>query len=530
MLFLISLFLHTTAAFAMAPTTVGPITDSGVVRSLDSRSADSVLPSIIAPLKLPLQPTAKAPLVFDGVTVIDVEHGRRILNQRVVIVGNRIKKIDKSSAVSVPSGAHVVDAHGKYLIPGLWDMHIHPAYETELIYPMLIANGVTGIRDAGSPVPLDTLILWRREILAGTRVGPPRQILSGQSIRGPDTTCNRAHEHDTQTCVSDSADARRYVDSLKAAGADMIKPRSVSRAIYFAVAREAKRVGIPFGGHAEGSQTNGLNVTPIEASDSGASIVDHLGWVTMKHPSDGQDGDMTQDDFVQDDTLYRSCWGSQASASIARCQLIADRFKRNGTWFVPTMTVAYFMQAIWFPVQFREFESPAYKAIITRLITEDTEFVSGSLPRGNWLHDSSGTASTTSAPHPSSLGNMRIMGRTGLPILAGTDATHAYNSEMLPGFSLLAELSMYGAEGMPPVEVLRTATLNPAKLLHATDSMGTVSVGKLADLVLLDADPLTDITNITTTHGVIANGRYFDRAALDELLRKVQSEVRSEAK
>jgi imidazolonepropionase-like amidohydrolase len=96
------------------------------------------------------------------------------------------------------------------------------------------------------------------------------------------------------------------------------------------------------------------------------------------------------------------------------------------------------------------------------------------------------------------------------------------------GFSLHLEIATYAEEGLPTLEALQTATLNPAKALHATDSLGTVAVGKLADLVLLDADPLTDITNTTAIRGVVANGRYFDRAALDQLLADIQAKAKNE--
>jgi imidazolonepropionase-like amidohydrolase len=111
------------------------------------------------------------------------------------------------------------------------------------------------------------------------------------------------------------------------------------------------------------------------------------------------------------------------------------------------------------------------------------------------------------------------MQRVGLPILAGTDAWgQLFTATVTPGFSLHVDLAMYVAEGLTPLEALRTATLNPAKMLRGTDSLGTVAPGKLADLVLLDADPMAEITNTTTIRAVVANGRYFDRTALDSLL------------
>jgi hypothetical protein len=361
----------------------------------------------------------------------------------------------------------MVEARGKYLIPGLWDMHVHPGRKAESAYQLLVANGITGIRDAGSPVPLDTLRLWRREILAGTRIGPPRQLLSGQSITGPVAKCDRnspQRRTDFQTCVADSADAVRYVDSLKAAGADMIKPREVSAALYAVIAAESRRIGIPFGGHVG-------NVPELEASDRGATIADHA-WGDANcayeetrlesslnvSGSAGQDGGvmqalrelgvaMTKDKgFQPGDPRLTSCW-KQA----------AERFRRNKTWFVPT------------------------------LVRDKSPYV---------------------------LSNFHF----GLLLLAGTDMPvlgHGW------GVSLHKQLALYVAYGLTPLEALQTATLNPAKMLRATDSLGTVAAGKLADLVLLDADPLANITNTTLIRAVVANGRYFDRAALDQLLSEV---------
>jgi imidazolonepropionase-like amidohydrolase len=290
-----------------------------------------------------------------------------------------------------------------------------------------------------------------------------------------------------QTCVADSADARHYIDSLKAAGADMIKPRFVKREMYFVIAAESRRLGIPFGGHAQ-------EETAIEASDSGASIVDHMQY------------------FMGARGIGALCWGN--TATVEQCQPVAERFKHNETWFVPTLTR-----------DDAEGQASYAQPTFARFAHSARAFWAGSLLHGNWLRDSA-TSGNPSASHRDSVGAMQIMRRVGLPILSGTDDGAPVIKEMPPGFSLHAELAMYGAEGLTPLEALQTATLNPAKFLHATDSLGTVATGKLADLVLLDADPLTDITNTTTIRAVVANGRYFDRATLDQLLTKVQSKAK----
>jgi len=135
-------------------------------------------------LAAPSLATAATPLVFRGVTVIDVQQGRPLPNRTVVIVGNRIQMVDKVDAVELPKGARVVEARGKYLIPGLWDMHVHQEHSVDLFDPLYLANGVTGIRDAGSPMPLDTLRRWRREILlAPASARPARSSLGSRSTR-----------------------------------------------------------------------------------------------------------------------------------------------------------------------------------------------------------------------------------------------------------------------------------------------------------------------------------------------------------
>jgi hypothetical protein len=424
---------------------------------------------------------AAASLVLDGVTVADVEQGKLVPSQRVVIAGNRIQAIGGAGAVSVPNGARVVDAQGKYLIPGLWDLHVHTSDSS--MQSLLLASGVTGVRDAFSGIPLETLIQWRREVLAGTRAAPPRQILSGAGI-DEEEGCSRS-DLTGHTCVipADTADARRVVDTLKAAGADMIKMYDLSRETYFAIAAAARRRGIEFGGHLGGHlgqiRAGSTVASAFEASDSGARIIDHV------NSSGGMD------------TL---CFGPKAT--VDRCRPVADRFRRNNTWWVSTL-----IHRITVNPSAEPRPGDASDSVAARYTDASEQFASGAAVKTDWLHGA------VKVGGGDSLRFLAAADRAGLPILAGTDASGSQ-----AGFRLHAELSIYVTEGMTPLHALQTATLNPAKMLHATDSLGTVAVGKLADLVLLDADPLADITNTTAIRAVVANGRYFDRAALDKLL------------
>ncbi len=415
-----------------------------------------------------------AALVFDGATVVDVEQGKLVPDQRVVVIGSRIQAMGNSRMVQVPKNAQVVQAQGKYLIPGLWDMHVHPMeYAAEYFYPLFIANGLTGIRDAFSSLPLDTLLQWRREILAGTRVGPPRQIFSGAAINegsGEEGVCKRT-SLSGHVCVADSADARRLVNDLKAAGADMIKMYHLSKSMYFVIAAEARRIGIPFGGHLW--PVSGPSA--LEASDSGASTIDHMNMSGM----------------IDSLCILRE-------ASLEKCRPLAERMRRNGTWFVPTILP---MRAyLGFDVSART------DTLFQRLVAMSDE----------WTSWAEGPVAGSDNP-----GLFSVMRGAGLPILAGTDIAPWDVGSMHGAERLSTELGIYGAEGLTPLEVLQTATLNPAKMFRATDSLGTVAPGKLADLVLLDADPLADVANITKIRAVVANGRYFDRAALDKLLSEL---------
>jgi hypothetical protein len=371
-------------------------------------------------------------------------------------------------------------------------MHTHPQrLATTVFYPLFLASGVTGIRDAASEVPLDTLRLWRQEILAGIRVGPPRQILSGKSLDGPEALCEGAEYH---LCIASMADVQRTIDSLKAMGVEMFKMYTLTPEMYFAVAAAVRRTGIPFGGHS-------TQVGAMETSDSGARIIDHLrlgGQNFRFGPPNPQD------------LILESCVHKQ-SASVERCRAVAERLRRNDTWVLSDLIEV----------------QPVFSQVVRQF------WATGALPSGNWLRVPDGSISDTigkppmiAVPLHSPADRMSIIQRVDLPIVVGTDVMDFLVEGRPPGLGIHQTLAEYVTEGMTPLAALRTATLNPAKLLHATDSLGTVAPGKLADLVLLDADPLADITNTTTIRAVVANGRYFDRAALDKVLADVQAEPR----
>jgi imidazolonepropionase-like amidohydrolase len=432
--------------------------------------------------------------VFDSVTVIDVVHGTLVPNQRVVMVGTRIRAVGSPTTVQIPAGATVVEARGKYLIPGLWDMHAHTA-GAQRIYPLLVANGITGIREMASTWPqgFNVIRQRRREIARGTLVGP-RIIATSNDFYSP--VCTRpALEHLARLVYAQTVDAthapdssqldrmvngmlhhascltmndntvttpeevRRIVDTLKAGGVDFVKAHAISdRKVYFAFLAEARRVGIPSAGHLTGP--DGRAVTAIEASDSGIHSVEHINEVSCWQNE------------RQEQASSRRVVPWPDSIADKQCAAVAAHFKRNGTWLVPTLYVFHY------PI----------------------------------FGDVSDSARYTHA--------VSILHRAGTPMLAGTDAYfQAHAREQMLESALHNELVLLVQAGFTPVEALQAATVNAAKFFNATDTLGTIAPGKVADGVLLDANPLADIHNTRRIRAVVANGRYFDRAALDTLIQ-----------
>jgi hypothetical protein len=445
--------------------------------------------------------SAPVPVVFDGVNVVDVETGKLVPDQRVVIEGTRIKTVGTSGSVAVPKGATVVPAKDKYLVPGFWDMHVHPgivalaALDNPVDLPnedeltLFIIHGVTGFRDAWSQIPLDTLTRWRSEILAGTRVGPPRQLLSGVAVNSGESSSwdpDNLTGHVTVTS-GDSADVNKLLDALKKKGATWVKTYNLDPQTYYLVARAARQRGMRFGGHESA-------VSPLDAADSGASTLDHVG---PEHVGD----------------LDAMCFNAD-EATVEACKKVADKFKQTNTWHMPTLSSR----------GIRWFREGSPKFITNMMMDAMNKFWTDYKYNPTWLagHETLPIpAKPTDTLSNGPFGYLKIASEVGLPTLSGGDTGWPD-----AGFKTHADMAILVDRGMTPLQALQAATLNPAKAIQGTDSLGTVAAGKLADLVLLDANPLADITNTTQIRAVVANGRYFDRAALDGLIAQVKSRVK----
>ncbi|HEV7838089.1 MAG TPA: amidohydrolase family protein [Gemmatimonadaceae bacterium] len=407
----------------------------------------------------------------------------------------------------MPSDARVLDGRGKFLIPGLWDMHVHGFVYvfSDFVGPLLLANGVTGARDMGYYI--DTTLRWKADIAAGREAGP--RLVVGVRVDGP------VNDAKFVSHVVSEQDGVRAVDTLArrrdgSRRADFIKTYSwIPRAAYYGVAREAKKLGVPFAGHVP------YSVSVAEASDAGQRSVEH------------------EDDLMRActsrDSALRAAFGDTSSLPVkkqveqvraqatiirnsydgARCRSVIATLARNHTWVTPTLIV---------------YQPYAHGLDSAGTHPELLKYVPG-IVQGGWRRRAGAVAPSDSLVVASyfSLDRTGDLNRGGVKLLAGTDTPQPY---VYPGFSLHDELALLVRSGLTPLEALRAATYNPAEYLGALDSLGTVAPGKLADLVLLDADPLRDIHNTRRISAVIANGRLYDRAALNGLLEKVAATFR----
>lgn len=398
-------------------------------------------------------------VTIDNVTIVDVRNGRLRSGRSIVIEGTRIARIERATATTHATAT--LDGTGMYVIPGLWDMHVH-AYFTndtskfhstsEVMFPLFIVNGVTGVRDLGSN--LDATLAARDSVAAHQLVGP-RMMVSGPMIDGPTSRYVAAIK------VTTGDEARAAVRMLKARGVDMIKTQTlVPKDAYFALADEAARVGIRFEGHVP------REITGLEAVQANQRSFEHLISVTDTNT-----------------TLI---------AALAQHQV----------WQCPTV-----VNSVGTPADVASDPGLPYwlrSAVDGWLKTAATQAAAS---------DSAALATGLRATRRLAL--IKQLYDAKIPFLAGTDAPAGY--DLVPGASLHRELQLFVRAGLTPLQALQTATFNPARYFGKTDAWGTIAAGKVADLVVLAKNPLVDIANTRSVVAVVADGRYYAPRALDRM-------------
>jgi amidohydrolase family protein len=450
---------------------------------------------------------AQSAVAFTHVTVIDMTAATPKRDRTVLVSGDRIVAIGSAGATKIPRDAQVVDASGRFLIPGLWDMHVHLG-ETERSLPLYVANGVTGVRDMGGDPK--KVFAWRERTASGALLGP-RIVACGPIIDGPDPAA-----HGPTVVAGSPEEGRKAVADLARSGSDCVKVYDrLPRPVYFAIVHEAKKRRLPVVGHSP------LSVTTAEASDAGQRSIEHLGTIfegsssiepelrrlEAAPPPAGDPSEFPRRIAARGERMLDT-YDERKAAALFR------RLAKNRTWQVPTLVVKRGQAFIddlsrsgderlkyipapdrewWRPEKnfFARYRTPGYITFKKRLYRRELELVAA-------------------------------MQRAGVPLLTGTDVSSAW---VFPGFSVHDELGLFVEAGLTPMEALQAATRGPATFLGELASSGTVERGKTADLVLLDADPLRDIRNTRKIRAVVLKGRYFPREELQEMLDRSRSEA-----
>jgi len=399
-------------------------------------------------------------IAITNVTIVDVVSGAKQPGMTVLTKAGQIADI--SPGASVPQGAMRLDGTGKFLIPGLWDMHAHHQATGPESLDLFLANGVVGTRDMGADVEF---ILPLRDRINRGEVSGPEIVAAGPILddRPPDWPFRRR--------ITNAEEAREAVRNLKNRGVDFIKVHdSTPREAYLAIAEEAPKQGLSFSGHVP------FSVTIAEAADSGIKSIEHLA----------------------NNRVFRECSGNEPY-SAAGCQPLFDKLAAKGVWQTPTMGFFQDIPDLFSgkPLRHAEYASDSLLEL-TRKNVEVSRLDERAL-------------ASFRANARTSLAAIHDLHARGNGFLAGCDG-------IVPGFCLHDELQWMIEARLTPLQAIQTATINPAKFLGREKTQGTIEVGKRADLVLLEADPLTDIRNTRRIAAVLVRGRVLTTPDIERML------------
>jgi hypothetical protein len=422
-----------------------------------------------------------ASIAFTNVTVIDGTGVPPRPAMTVVVSGDRVVAVAAAGRLRVPDGAVVVDGTDRFLTPGLWDMHVHiGGYEEgRKLLPRLVAYGVTGVRDMASPV--EDVLRLKREVAEGTIAGP-QMVVAGPILQGP-----LPFRLPPFVRIVTDEDAKAAVVDLHAQGVDFIKVGdTLTRAGYFAIAAESRRLGLPFAGHLP------VSVSASEAAEAGQRSIEHFGSAGFRGVLIACSTDETVvSGYVQEALAAARAGGASPETKVYRAEFL-DRlvstydarkaetlfslFVRSGTWHVPTFVA---LNDVW---NQRRGESSADDAAANDRASKKTVEMFGQMRRAG----------------------VRVLAGSDLPFRNGVPALHD-------------ELVALVAAGMSPMEALQSATRSPADFFGRLADEGTVEPGKKANLVLLDASPLADIANTRRVTAVVLAGRLMRAEELQKL-------------
>lgn len=443
-------------------------------------------------------------VVVLGATVVDGTDAPARPNSAVVLVGDRIAWVGPAAELPHHAGARIVDGRGRYLIPGLWDMHAHGIDYEKLWPPLFLANGVTGIREMQG---YDENRATRDKIVRGELLGP-RVVLASSILDGPVSLLGPPI-----TQVATPEEGRAAVRTAVEQGSDFVKVYFyLPKDVFLAIADECRRVGLPFAGHWP------YRLRQVEAARAGQRTFEHLFGLSIatsrrrdeflaRLDATPFDPDAKRDFFNLARDLDRQAAQTYDPATAERH---FAQLKALDNWVSPTFTVNRVMSS---PT-----ETYAHDPRLKYVSQDIVDYWADRLPMFTPT-----TAEQIDQQNAYFEAQLRLVGaahRAGLGVLGGTDCLNPY---VFPGFSLHDELGYLVQAGLSPRQALQTVTRDAARFLGRSATAGTITPGKVADVVLLDANPLTDIRAVRRIDTVVTAGRVLDRARLTRMLADAET-------
>jgi imidazolonepropionase-like amidohydrolase len=443
------------------------------------------------------------------VTVIDVEHARAVKEQAVVLRGKDVVAVGKDGEIARAWQAqNVVEGKGRFLIPGLWDMHVHFGggpdliEENKALLPLYVAHGVTTIRDCSGDLP-EQVLQWRGEIAGGTLFGP-RLLTSGAKIEGIKPVWKGTIEVGSRT-DADAALARLQerdnVDFVK------ITDSTLDPQLFLYAVSQAKARGLRTSGHIP------MDLTVAQAVDAGISSIEHLDYAYKAGVKDEAAiaADFAAGRIDRAEANRRLNTGFDTATAMASYR----NFAAKGVFVTPTLNGSRVLA--WLDAD--DHANDPYLAYIGPKLRKTYDWRVERAAKAD--------AAAVKARHEHfdrMAAVLPLLEKAGVTIIAGTDAGFL-NSFNYPGIGLHDELSLFVDKGLTPAEALSAATRAGPAWFGQLDRYGAVEPGKAADLVLLDRDPLKDIAATRAIRAVVMNGKLYDRTALDGMLTETKAKV-----
>jgi imidazolonepropionase-like amidohydrolase len=458
--------------------------------------------SLLAALLVAGVAEGAATLAITNVTVIDVEDGQTRAAQTVVVEDGRIRSIEQTQRALVPPGATIVDGKGRFLLPGFWDMHVHSHRDRRWTYhyPLFVAHGITGVRDAGTH--LSSALEWI-DAVKGNPLAPT-VVWGSPPLDGPSPILSFGLALESEAATDEIAGL------IRRSGFDFIKTYDrLPPATYRALAHAAKRENLRIEGHVP------LAMSPAEAVAAGHAVIDHLtlvvescvpGALEHVHARVAADPDGADSmALLMDPALTRLLDGYDADS----CRKLFTEFAEHRVWQVPTL------------VQLRGFVQPEEAARLAAARTAETTPTLLAEWQSAASESDKATLAAGVAMFRRQLALLRPMQDAGVRLMVGTDTSS--EPWVFAGSSVHDEMELFVVAGLSPLEALQAATLNPLQYAGRARKGRAVAVGEVADLVLLDADPRIDIARTRAIRAVILRGRLFDRDALEDLRRQANA-------